>query len=341
MFKILTLDQKDQWNMIIRSMHRYDFYHLAEYHQLDHSGQSLLLYFSSNKASLALPVILRPIAGTEYNDLTSVYGYAGPLSDQENPDEQTISEFQKNLLSFFDLHKIVSVFTRLHPLFTNQEFLLTGLGEIVDTNQTVGIDLSLPEYEQKRQYSRSLKNQINRLKRRNVIVKEAQTHEEIDLFIEIYQETMQRVNASKMYFFPNEYFYKFIEELPSTLFLAYYEKKAISGSLFTTCNGIVQAHLNATLNEYLRWSPLKLVLDCIRKYSGEKNEKILHLGGGVIGTDDSLFQFKARFSDLRFSFKTWRYIHNEEVYDRLVYEKFLNQIPNSSFFPLYRLDTMN
>jgi len=338
MLNILSLDQKDRWNTIVRSMNHYDFYHLAEYHQLEHSGQPMLLYFSSNKFSSALPVILRPIAGTEYNDLTSVYGYAGPLSDQENPDEQSVKAFQKELLQFFEDQKIVSVFARLHPLFGNQETLLSGLGEIVDTNRTVGIDLSLPEREQKRQYAHSMKNQINRLRRRNVFVKKVQTREEIDLFIEIYKENMKRVNASEMYFFPNEYFYRLMEELPSSLFLAYHEKKAISGSLFTTCNGIVQPHLSATRNDYLRWSPLKLVWDCIRIDAGEKNEKWLHLGGGVGGSDDSLFRFKAQFSDLRFSFKTWQYIHNKEAYTRLVSEKYPNQIPRSSFFPLYRLD---
>jgi len=338
MFKILSLNQKDQWNAIVRSMSQYDFYHLAEYHQLEHSGQALLLCFASKKTSLALPVVLRPVNGTEYNDLTSVYGYAGPLSNQENPDEQAIKEFHKELLHFFDIHKIVSVFARLHPLFHNQKFLLSGLGYIMDTNQTIGIDLTLPEREQKRQYAHSVKNHINRLKRKNILVKHVQTREAIDLFIEIYRENMKRVNASEMYFFPNNYFYRFLEELPSSLFLAYCGEKAISGSLFTTCNGIVQPHLSATRNEYLRWSPLKLVWDCIRLDAIEKKERWLHLGGGVSGMDDSLFQFKAQFSDLRFSFKTWRYIHNEEAYARLVFEKYANQVPQSSFFPLYRLE---
>ena len=338
MINILSLDQKDQWNEIVRSMNQYDFYHLAEYHQLEHSGQSLLLYFSSKATAMALPVVLRPVYGTGYNDITSVYGYAGPLSNRENPDEQAIKEFHAELLNFFDLYKIVSVFARLHPLFTNQEFLLSDLGEIVDTNQTVGIDLSLTEQEQKRQYSRSVKNQINRLKRKNVIVKKAETKEEVDIFIDIYRENMKRVNAAEMYFFPDDYFYRFMEELPATLFLAYYEEKAISGSLLASCNGIVQLHLNATRNDYLRWSPIKLVWNCIRQDAIVKNEKWMHLGGGVGGANDTLFQFKARFSDLRFLFKTWRYIHNEEAYTRLVSEKYPNHIPNSSFFPLYRLD---
>jgi len=337
MFNILSLDQRDSWNAIIRSMNRYDFYHLAEYHQLEHSGRSLLLYFSSNKVSLALPVILRPVDGTPYNDLTSVYGYAGPLSNQEKPDAQVVKDFQKELLHFFDSQQIVSVFSRLHPLFGNQPALLSGLGEVVDTNQTVGIDLSLPEREQERQYAHSVKNHINRLKRKNVSVEKAQTKEAIDLFAGIYKENMNRVNASKMYFFSNDYFYRFMEELPATLFLAYYEGQAISGSLFTSCNGIVQPHLSATRNDYLRWSPLKLIWDYIRIDAIKNNEKWLHLGGGVGGVDDSLFQFKAQFSNMRFSFKTWRYIHNEEIYTRLVSEKYSKPVPQSSFFPLYRL----
>ena len=337
MVEIISLDQKDRWNSIVRSMNRYDFYHLAEYHRLENSGRELLIYFHLKKTSIVFPIILRNIAGTKYNDVTSVYGYAGPLSNEANPDEQTVKVFQNELTDFFDSHRIVSAFARLHPLFINQEIILSGLGEVIDTNQTVGIDLSLPETEQKRQYAHSVKNQINRLKRKNVLVKKVKNREEIDLFIDIYQENMKRVNASEMYFFPNDYFYRFIEELPASLFLAYYEDNAICGSLVTACNGIVQPHLSATRNEFLRWSPLKLVWDYIRTDAIQKKENVLHLGGGVGGSNDSLFQFKAQFSDLRFSFKTWRYIHDEETYARLVSEKHSNHVLHSSFFPLYRL----
>ena len=338
MFNIFSIEQKDKWNAVVSSMNQYDFYHLAEYHQLEYSQQPLLLCFNSKNTSLALPVVLRNIEGTQYKDITSVYGYAGPLSNNENPDEQAIKDFHEELLNFFDFHRIVSVFNRLHPLIGNQELLLSGLGKIVDTNQTVGIDISLPEKEQKRQYANSLKNQINKLKLRNIAVKKAQTNEEIDIFIEIYFENMKRVNAAKMYFFSKDYFYRFINDLPATLFLAYYEDDVISGSLVTSCNGIVQPHLSATRNDFLHWSPLKLVWDCIRADAIEKKEKWLHLGGGVGGKDDSLFQFKAQFSNLRFLFKTWQYIHNEKIYNQLVSEKYNNNIPKSSYFPLYRLE---
>jgi lipid II:glycine glycyltransferase (peptidoglycan interpeptide bridge formation enzyme) len=149
---------------------------------------------------------------------------------------------------------------------------------------------------------------------------------------------MKRVNASKKYFFSREYFYQFLETIDSTLLLALYEGKIISGSLFTEYNGIVQTHLSATRNEYLYLSPLKYIWDCIRIMAKEKNRDFLHLGGGFGGKNDSLFGFKSQFSKQYFIFRTWRYVHNKAVYDQLLAETFKNEMPESSYFPLYRLN---
>ncbi|GHT68290.1 hypothetical protein AGMMS50239_33060 [Bacteroidia bacterium] len=337
MFNIITSENEAQWNEIIQSMNDFDFYHLLEYHRLDKSGDPLLLHYSDETSAFALPVILRPVEGTEYNDITSIYGYSGPLSNTNRPDRESVKQFHKNLLHFFDENSVVSVFSRLHPLFPVQEQILEGIGNTLNTGTTVAIDLNLPENEQRWQYSHSLKNDINRLKRKKLMVKEAKTKAEIEAFVDIYTETMNRVHASKIYFFNNDYFFRFLETLPSVLYLAYYEEKIISGSLFTDCNGIIQPHLSATRNDYLCLSPLKYVWDQIRLYSIEKRKNYMHLGGGFGGGRDTLFEFKAQFSHLHFSFKTWRYIHNREAYDKLVYDKWQNDLPDSSFFPLYRL----
>jgi hypothetical protein len=337
MFEVVSLNQKDRWNEIIRSMVQYDFYHLADYHYVDSSGTPLLLYFSTKNTDFALPVVLRSIKGTEYTDITSVYGYAGPLSDRKNPDRQSVKAFQNKLLHFFDSYKVVSVFARLHPIFKDQKELLTGLGEIVDMNLTVGIDLTLPENEQRKHYSRSLKYKINSLKNKGVTIVTASTKKEVDVFRAIYKENMDRVHASEHYYFSSDYFYTILNEIDSCILLALYENEYISGSLCTFCNRIVQAHLNATKDDFLYLSPLKLVLEQARIEGIKKKMQWLHLGGGRSGSDDSLFVFKSRFSDLRFPFKTWKYIHNESIYAYLISSKFSDSIPPSSFFPLYRL----
>jgi len=336
MFNVIPSENSAQWNEIIRSMINFDFYHLAEYHQMDESGASFLLHYSGELSAFALPVILRPIETTKYNDITSVYGYAGPLSNTNRPDKETILRFHKNLLQFFDENSVVSAFSRLHPLFPIQELILENIGNSLDTGVTVAIDLNLSENEQTKQYSHSLKNAINHLKREHLTVKKAETQAEIETFVDIYTENMNRVHASKIYFFDNAYFFHFLQKLPSILYLAYYEGKIISGSLFTDCNGIIQPHLSATLNDYLYLSPLKYIWDQIRHYGVGKNRNTMHLGGGFGGSCDTLFEFKAQFSHQHFPFKTWRYVHNREMYDQLVNIKFRNRLPDSAFFPLYR-----
>ncbi|MDR0864175.1 MAG: hypothetical protein LBO74_04485 [Candidatus Symbiothrix sp.] len=336
MLEIITVENAERWDEIVRSMYEYDFYHLAAYHRLDKSGKALLIHHHTETAAFAFPVILRDIAGTIYKDITSVYGYAGPLSREENPQPEDIRVFQNELKTYFDANHIITVFSRLHPLFEKQPSLPGNLGEVIDMNMTVAIDLNLPEAEQRKQYARSLKYKINYLKKKGVRIVKASNKKEVDTFIEMYMENMDRVHAAESYYFSPDYFYTILEKIDSSLLLAEYEGKYISGSLCTFCKGIMQAHLNATKNDFLYLSPLKLVLEQARIEGMKKEMNWLHLGGGKGGADDSLFLFKSRFSDIRFMFKVWKYIHNQEVYDALVHEKHKEDLLETTFFPLYR-----
>ena len=336
MVDVVSLEDKQTWNNRIRSMLFYDFYHLSEYHELNTTGTPLLFYYKDSQVSIAFPFILRKISGTEYNDISSVYGYPGPVANRLDLPLDSIRNFQKELVSFFDFQRIVSVFSRLHPLFPEQSSVLKNMGSIEDLNLTVGIDLSLPLEEQRRQYSASLRNGINALRRKEVIVKRAQTPDEINSFIEIYRENMSRVNAAPGYYFSSEYFYKFLDSIDSAIFLAYHEREVIAGSLFAFCDTIMQFHLSATKNDFLKWSPVKLVIDEARLYGIEQNIRFLHLGGGVNGKNDSVFAFKSRFSRSRFQFKIWKYIHNKEMYQQLIRDSHEINNDETSFFPLYR-----
>ncbi|GHV23839.1 hypothetical protein FACS189428_7680 [Clostridia bacterium] len=88
--EIINVREEKRWNEIVQSMHEYDFYHLAEYHRLDTSGEAFLLYYADKTAAFAFPVIVRNIEGTGYKDIISVYGYAGSLSRDKNSDPEAI-----------------------------------------------------------------------------------------------------------------------------------------------------------------------------------------------------------------------------------------------------------
>ena len=118
--------------------------------------------------------------------------------------------------------------------------------------------------------------------------------------------------------------------------------EVISGGLFTLCNGIVQYHLGGTRNTALKLSPTVLIFDTVRRWSPKNGAHTFHLGGGVGGKTDSLFQFKAQFSRRRHEFVTWRWIVAQETYRELSRQKQLSDLERGlraispSFFPAYR-----
>ena len=59
------------------------------------------------------------------------------------------------------------------------------------------------------------------------------------------------------------------------------------------------------------------MLDTVRLWATERGARVLHLGGGVGSKADSLFQFKAGFSDRRHLFHIWRWIVQPDIYERL------------------------
>ncbi|MDL2322929.1 peptidoglycan bridge formation glycyltransferase FemA/FemB family protein [Bacteroidales bacterium OttesenSCG-928-A17] len=333
MVEIIPLSEKKKWDELIHSMLFFDFYHLNEYHRLDTTGESLLFHYKDAQISIAFPLILREIIGTEYYDVSSVYGYPGPLSDCAVFQPESIRSFQEELRSFFDSKRVVSAFSRLHPLFPAQLGILSGLNKIEKSGFTVSIDLLLPESSQRAAYSHSLSYDIRKAIKQGVVLRNAETDADIASFASIYRETMERVNARPYYFFPDEYFLHFVKTINSNILLAVYQDQIIAGTLYTEYNGIIQIHLSATKTDFLKWSPTKYVWDQIREEGCRKKMQILHLGGGAHSREDGISYFKTLFSKRKSDFNTWRYIHNKEVYEQLVGEK----SGDTSFFPLYRM----
>ncbi len=337
-FEIIEIDNP-KWNEILKKSSIYDFHHTSFYHKIDNDFRSVLFYARHEHHFLALPLVIRPIENSDWFDMTSVYGYCGFVANQnlETVDGELLAFFKDNFKQFCQENNIVSVFSRLHPII-NQSFLFADFGFVADLNKTVAVDLRLSPEEQRKQYRKSNKSEINQLKKKGFSVVEAQNHSEIDNFISIYYETMDRVNADKYYYFSNEYFYKFLSNdfFQNKLLLAKFGDEVVAGAIFTYTDKIMQYHLAGTTEKYIRETPMKLILDEARLLGNNLSLEFLHLGGGVGGSDeDSLFKFKSGFSDLYCQFSIWKFISDQEKYSNLVAKKGLNA-DKSSFFPLYR-----
>lgn len=336
---LITIEERELWNKYIHASKICDFYHSWYYHSMEKNGKPFLFVYCRGDCFIAFPLLKRKISNSEYYDCTSVYGYAGPVSNVEFSllDAQTHAGFKEAFLSFLKKEKFVSVFSRLHPII-NQDLLLSHFGGLYDNGKTIVIDLRQPLEEQRKGYRRQFRQKIRQMREKGYGIKEASTQEEIERFVRIYQANMARVKAGSFYHFDESYFFNILNavDFESSILLLCDGDEITSGACVTYSNNIMQLHLAATNNAYLQEGPMKLLIDEATLLGRQKGIYYLHLGGGVGGHQDSLFEFKSGFSNTCLDFKTWRFIVDVEIYNQLVEQSSQKRESNTGFFPLYR-----
>ncbi|MBC7915777.1 MAG: GNAT family N-acetyltransferase [Pyrinomonadaceae bacterium] len=339
-YQVFTLADKDCWQKFVSNSVFYDFYHTWIYHSLERNGVPKLFVYSEGEKFIAVPLLVRKVFDTEYFDITSAYGYVGPISNVrfEMMPEPFLNNFKSSFLNYLECEKIISVFFRLHP-FMNQDVLLEKFNSLHSNGKTVVLDLQVSLEDQRTKYRRTIRENINQLRKKGYYVKEANDLKSVRDFVSIYSENMRRIGADDYYFFNEDYFIKLLEssEIDSKLLLVYSSQhEAICGTLVTCTNKIIQGHLIGTKTNYLKESPAKLLVEEISILGRANNMNYYHLGGGVGGGNDSLFNWKAGFSNEFLEFKTWRFIADENSYNFFVDNMNISPDSSDDFFPLYR-----
>jgi serine/alanine adding enzyme len=93
-------------------------------------------------------------------------------------------------------------------------------------------------------------------------------------------------------------------------------------------------HLGGASDEGRRLGASHLALLAAARWGQERGREALHLGGGVGGREDSLFEYKRRFApgDL-VTASVGKAVHDEEAYRRLAG---VTEIAYDGYFPAYR-----
>lgn len=237
---------------------------------------------------------------------------------------------------------IVSLFVRMHTLLSDTLRPFLRIGQLVSHGNTVSIDLTLSEREMWSQVRRDHRNQINKARRLGHQSEFDEKGQYWNEFLDIYAESMVRVDATRFYHFPRSYFDALRSELGDRLhlFVTRIDGEIAAASLFTECDGIVQYHLAGTRSAYMHLRPSKLLIYDAALWAKARGNRVLHLGGGLGAKEDSLFEFKAGFSKRTHPFSTWRVIVDPPTYESLVRDWELQSgsiaDPGDGFFPAYR-----
>lgn len=338
-FYTIEVADKQAWENTIKACIFYDIYHTHFYHSLESSFPSVLFVSEFNDELIVFPFKVRNIEDTGYFDLTSVYGYCGPISNKRfsTLSEEHFAFFHAAFTEFCRKNYIVSVFSRLHPLCDYGNFFRAS-GEVADINKTVVIDLRQSPESHLKNYRKSTRHEVRYLREKNFVVVEKKGPENINHFIEMYYKTMEKVRAFDRYYYDKDYFHGFLNNDDYEVILLSVEKDGVftAGAIFTVVGNVMQYHLATTAEDFIKDAPMKLVLDEARLLAIKKNLHFLHLGGGFAGRDnDNLYLFKSGFSKMRLQFSVWKHITDINQYNKLVtYNDIWRKVNN--FFPLYR-----
>lgn len=301
-----------------------DIYYTEEYVKLYESETDKRVCFVCQDGDkvLLFPLLVREFEfqGKIYKDFETAYGYGGPLYNTD--DECFITVALKLLKEYCAANGYVAGFVRFHPVLANIKGF-DQVGKLIADRHTVAMDLSMSE-EDMWMYEVHSKN-------RNVIkkaVKEGLTFEAdynyryLKEFLNLYNSTMDRLTADSFYYFDDLYYEKLVKSIPNS-FLGVVKngEQVLSAAIFMYLEPYGHYHLSGSDKTQLRQSPNNFMLWEAAKELKKHNIKFFHLGGGTTGDkEDSLLQFKKKFSKSIFQFYIGKLIFNEDTYNDICAE---------------------
>ncbi|MCY1046856.1 GNAT family N-acetyltransferase [Corallococcus sp. bb12-1] len=293
-----------------------DDYFRSAHHLRAEGVTHTLVIEDGGGSALRVPLIVRPIEGTQYRDAISPYGYPGGGLDG-------LGEVPKDAVDWAGTG-LVSLFVR--DRVAGPRCFAGG----TERNEVFFIDPRLPL-----EFPAEARRQMRRNTRLGFLstccpVLEA-SHEEREGFKEVYRQTMVRDGAHARYFFSDAYF----EELFSSPVAWLATTRAADGHIASSgvgvsSDGLMHYYLGGTADADLARSPAKnTVFGALVELSARLGMP-LHLGGGV-RPGDGLEQFKRSFSNASSHLCTHELICEPSVYDRLS-----ERSSDTGYFPAYR-----
>jgi serine/alanine adding enzyme len=283
------------------------------------------LFLHAPGENVAFAAILRE----EPADVTSPYGYGGPLPVRETAD---LGRFWERYDPWCREQGIPTTFVRFHPLLGNERDArgvhVETLGHTVAWRLKAGRDLLAGMDKHHRRLAR-------KAEREGLAATVVQGPASLDEFVALYEETMRRNEASAFYFFSAAY-WEALARLGDALVLINVRRgeKLAASVLCLAGSPWLHYHLGGASNEGRRLGASHLALLTAAGWGQALGYETLHLGGGVGGREDSLFEFKRRFApDDLVTASVGKAVHDEEAYRRLAG---VTEIDYGGYFPAYR-----
>lgn len=281
-----------------------------------------------------VPVFVGPVTGLPFShsvdgfDAVTPYGYGGmmPLSDQAID----CGEVYERLVLWARQENVICCFLRLHPLLPISEDLRHAAAghhhEVRLRGLTTGVTLS--DWDQRRDAISGMSDgRISDLSkaRRHLEVEWADLEDpgrraaSLELFQQLYNASLDRLNAPAFYRFPDPYYRSLAEGLGNILGLAFatFEGKPAAASMFFFDRHFAHYHLSCSNELGRKYRGSTLLINAAAERARDRGCRLLHLGGGT-RKGDPLWGFKESFGGRIFEHYTVNLVVDHKRYDALV-----------------------
>jgi len=320
----------EAWDELLVELDRADAYLLREYVEsagLLDEGQPTFLHLQGPAGDVVFACLVREIPGGGL-DVTTPYGYGGPVAAGEKPPVERFYELYEGWCS---AREIATTFVRFHPLFANHrqapprlhvELLAPTIGWRLDE----GRDLLAGMHSKHR-------NVVRKAAAAGTSVSAVEGPADLAPFVELYEETMRRRDAAPFYFFPPAYWER-LSRLGDRLvvFDAVLDGELLASALCLSTRPWLHYHLSATSDRARTTGASNLLLFEAASWAQARGFTRFHLGGGLGGREDTLYEFKRRFDpEATCEAAVGKAVHDPERYAALAGDAGLD-----GFFPAYR-----
>jgi serine/alanine adding enzyme len=318
------------WEELLATLDRADAYLLREYVEsaaLLDSGRPTFLHLEGPGGHVLFACLIREIPGGGL-DVTTPYGYGGPVAVGEQAPVERFYELYERWCSD---RGIVTTFVRFHPLFANHRqappaFRVEPLAPTIGWRLDGDRDLLAGMHSKHR-------NVVRKAVASGVTVAPVEAPGDLAPFVELYEETMRRQDAAPFYFFPPAYWERLSllgERL--VVFDAVLDGELVASALCLATKPWLHYHLSATSERARTTGASNLVLFEAATWAQARGFTRFHLGGGLGGREDSLYEFKRRFdAEGTLEAAVGKAVHDPERYASLAGDAGLD-----GFFPAYR-----
>ncbi len=285
-------------------------------HFLAAEGATHTLRIETEDAELLAPLIVREVEGSADRDAISPYGYPGfsVVGDPPAPLDPAEVDFHRTgLVSLFIRHRLDLV-----PFTGSSERNVVQIADPAQKPKSRPTD--------RRQVRRNLEAGYT-----VDLVPGADTSPaQRAAFLDLYEQTMRRAEASPHYFFGAAYFDRLLPADRTWLALTTDPEGApAAASIAVVSDGYLHYYLSGSADSHLGDSPMKNVLARLIELSAEL-ELPLNLGGGL-SPGDALEEFKRGFANRTLAWRT-----SEIVCDPARYAELSGDRDVGGFFPAYR-----